>query len=179
MSWILVGKVRPEEAKWSCVLTAITHLGHKWWRKRFHTRVQADTQLHVILSVLFSVPKLFPHLLLSSQQRIGRFFLAFPPAFQTADAVSIVMRRSRGRKQGPWGLVDPCHMTRETHKVSLGSQKRSCRVVGLHERHEGPNQNSVIVALSFEVMNECQISCLLKHALGLSNIVNALNDATI
>lgn len=64
-------------------------------------------------------------------------------------------------------------MTRETHKVSLGSQKRSCRVVGLHERHGGPNQNSIIV----EVLNGCQISCHLNHA--LSNIVNALNDATI
>lgn len=67
----------------------------------YYGNVTFDMQLHVILSVLFSVLKLFPHLLLFSQKRIGRFFLTFPPAFQTADAVSIAMRRSRGRKQRP------------------------------------------------------------------------------
>lgn len=104
------------------------------------------------------------------------------PSRHPKPRISIAMRRSRGRKQGPGGLVDPCHMTRETHKVSLGSQKHSCCVVGLHKGHKGQNHRcggQHKTALSFELMNKCKSTCHLTHALGLSNIVNALNVVTI
>lgn len=143
-------------------------------------RVQADMQLRVILSVLFSVPKLFPHLLLSSQQRIGRFFSRIPSRLSNrrcsiyCDAA--IPGQETGAMRSCWSVS---YDQRDTQSLPWKSESVVVVWSGCTNATEGPNQNSIIVALSFEAMNECQISCHLKHALGLSNIVNALNDATI
>lgn len=132
---------RPNEAAFQ----QPSELAQKW----FHTRVQADTQF----SVLLSVAKPFPRLPFSLRRQSDDFLSHTLPS--SISQRSIGTRRSQGRKRGPGGLVDPCHTTRETHKVSLGSQKHSCRcrALVLHKGHEGAEpswrsgaaQKSVIV----------------------------------
>lgn len=135
-------------------------------------------QLHVIFSVLFSLLLIFCFLFTENWPIFSRI-----PSRHPNRKLAIVMRRSRSRKQGPWGLVDPCHMTRETHKVSFGSQKHSCRVVGSLKGHEGQNHRPACGGNTKEHYHlNCWIhlmTCHLIHALGLSNVVNALNVTTI
>ena len=149
--------MRPVETKWSYVLAAIMHrLAHMC------------ASWHAITSHYFLA---FCPLLVQSPPISSLLFVENRPIFLSHSLppckaqISIAMQRSRGRKQGPEGLVDQCHMTRETHKVSLGSQKHRCPVVGLHKGREGQNHGAFKNKRmhSFELMNICKMTWSLVH----------------